>query len=214
MSSSDTLGYDHSNIIVVKLSPSSTYRDGQPDNFDVYRLYHPSEIIPTMMTTTSNDDSTLRLAEDTRRLLLKLRVKAWEDAVFRSSSTAIVGNDDDDRQGGRWSDGGNRIPILHFSDLTRDGDVGTGDVKFGRIDKRKCEEGDFVVASSHQRARLNEVRTKGRNFDTERQSDVDREVLRRLLVVICMAMFQTNGALESNVASIGRVEGKSLWHII
>ncbi|KAL3810117.1 hypothetical protein ACHAXA_008250 [Cyclostephanos tholiformis] len=199
-----------------------------------------------------------------RRLLLKLRVKAWEDAVFRSSSTAIVGNDDDDRQGGRWSDGfavwgagrngkdflkalspdvlskvvclvdvdqrkiesirwydnpsllgrGNRIPILHFSDLTRDGNVGTGDVKFGRIDKRKCEEGDFVVASSHQRARLNEVRTKGRNFDTERQSDVDREVLRRLPVVICMAMFQTNGALESNVASIGRVEGKSLWHII
>ncbi|KAL3810519.1 hypothetical protein ACHAXA_001871 [Cyclostephanos tholiformis] len=110
----------------------------------------------------------------------------------------------------RWYDNplllgrGNRIPILHFSDLVRDGKVRTSNVKFGRIDKRKCKEGNFVVALLHQRAQSNEVRTKGRNFDTERESDVNPEVLWRLPVVICVAMFRTNGALESNVASIGR----------
>ena len=44
-------------------------------------------------------------------------------------------------------------------------------------------------------------------------SSLDPSVIRDLPVVVCVAMYRTNGALESNVASIGRVEGKDLWHI-
>ena len=39
---------------------------------------------------------------------------------------------------------------------------------------------------------------------------IDPEVLCQLPVVVCVAMHRTNGALERNVASIGRVEGKDL----
>ena len=118
---------------------------------------------------------------------------------------------------------GNRIPILHFSALAKDDDVDTGDAKFGRINKRICVEDDFVVASSNQRAPSNgedhgperassSGATEKRN--RERESVVDPKFLRRLPVVVCVAMYRTNGALESNVASIGRVEGVDLWHVI
>ena len=33
-----------------------------------------------------------------------------------------------------------------------------------------------------------------------------------LPVVVCVAMYRTDGKLEENVATIGRVEGKNLWH--
>lgn len=149
------------NIIVVESSSSLfTDRDGRPDDCDVYRLYHPSEIRPTTTTTSTtttsgvsgddkvaNNTGTLRLAEDTRffyahlraggrlslhrtpepllsyrhrsgmsqssntprRLLLQLRARAWEDAVFRGASapSSAIGvvDDDDGRHGGRWSGG-------------------------------------------------------------------------------------------------------------
>ena len=129
--------------------------------------------------------------------------------------------------------GGRRIPILHFSVLAGGGggDVGgEGGAKFGRIDKKgECGRGDdFNVASSHHpRARSNgdgdgrERRappsggaTKKRKAGGGALDTIDPEVLRRLPVVVCVAMFRTNGALESNVASIGRIEGEDLWHMI
>jgi len=61
---------------------------------------------------------------------------------------------------------------LHFSVLASGDVVEEGEAKFGRIDKRKWGEDNFVVPS------------------------------------------WTNGALESNVASIGRIEGEDLWHLI
>ncbi len=160
MSSSDA-SRSENDIIIVE-SPSSslfTYSDGRHNERDFYRLYHPSEVLPTTMTTTTtfgdggdeivgNNNGTLRLAEDTRffyahlraggrlklhrtpepllsyrhrsgtsqssntprRLLLKLRAKAWEDAVFRGASTpssvaGVADDDDNDRHGGRWSGG-------------------------------------------------------------------------------------------------------------
>jgi hypothetical protein len=123
---------------------------------------------------------------------------------------------------------GNRIPIMHFSALARDNDDvggGIGDGKFGRIDKRKCIEDDFAVASSRQRTPSNDDcrdherasptgTTEERNRDGVREPIVDPNILRRLPVVVCVAMFRTNGALEDNVASIGRVEGVDLWHMI
>lgn len=37
-------------------------------------------------------------------------------------------------------------------------------------------------------------------------------ILSQLPVVVCVAMYRTNGALEHNVRSIGRTEGIDLWH--
>ncbi len=134
----------------------------------------------------------------------------------------------------KWYDnpallGGRRIPILHFSALARGGG-GVGDgggEKFGRIDKGRCGEDDLTVApSSHRRGvRSNEDRdgheralpsgaTKKRKGEERARDSIEPEVLRRLPVVVCVAMFRTNGALESNVASIGRIEGEDLWHVI
>ena len=130
---------------------------------------------------------------------------------------------------------GRRIPILHFSVLAggEGGDVicEAGVAKFGRIDKKgECGGGDdFTVAASshHPRARSNGdgdgrerrappsgATTKKRKAGGGALDPIDPEVLRRLPVVVCVAMFRTNGALESNVASIGRIEGEDLWHII
>ena len=36
--------------------------------------------------------------------------------------------------------------------------------------------------------------------------------LATLPVVVCVAMYRTHGILEKNVKSIGRIEGKNLWH--
>ena len=36
--------------------------------------------------------------------------------------------------------------------------------------------------------------------------------LRDLPVVVCVAMYRSNGVLEKNVANVGRVEGFDLWH--
>merc|ERR1712154_346791 len=37
------------------------------------------------------------------------------------------------------------------------------------------------------------------------------QLLPTLPVVVCVAMYRTNGVLESNVMSIGRTEGDDLW---
>ena len=113
---------------------------------------------------------------------------------------------------------------MHFSVLAGGGDAGGGGARFGRIDKGRCGGDDPAVASSHPRARSYEdadgremvppsgarqTRKAGKSLDP-----IDPDVLRRLPVVVCVAMFRTNGALESNVASIGRIEGEDLWHVI
>lgn len=41
---------------------------------------------------------------------------------------------------------------------------------------------------------------------------LDMELLQKVPVVVCVAMYRTNGVLERNVASIGRIEGQTLWH--
>lgn len=114
---------------------------------------------------------------------------------------------------------------MHFSVLASGDVIEEGEAKFGRIDKRKWGEDNFVVPSSHRRARQNEGHdgheqtspsgaTKKREREKKAHDSIDPEVLRRLPVVVCVAMYRTNGALESNVASIGRIEGEDLWHLI
>ncbi|KAL9182477.1 hypothetical protein ACHAXT_013129 [Thalassiosira profunda] len=190
-----------------------------------------------------------------RKLLLRLRAKAWEDIVYHGNSSA--GNCACWSKGfavwGAGRDGkdfvkalspkvakkvvcfvdvdkkkieqvkcydnpvlGLRIPILHFSELAR----GAAKETFGRIEK-KCEDNTFDVAS--KKAQIDQPDEKSgtppkpkvnSNPKKKRVDAIDPEVLRQLPVVVCVAMYRTNGALESNVVSIGRAEGVDLWHIV
>jgi hypothetical protein len=112
--------------------------------------------------------------------------------------------------------GNRRIPILHFSVLAKR-DV-SGEVKFGHIDKKRCGEDQFSLVSVQwietnnicNQTHKNNKSSKNKKSDT---SSIEPEVLQQLPVVVCVAMYRSNGALESNVESIGRTEGVDLWHI-
>lgn len=204
-----------------------------------------------------------------RKLLLKLRAKAWEDLIFHGGMKAScdcktlssnnakwtngfaiwgAGRDGKDFLKAlspaaiskvvcfvdvdqkkikqiKWYDnpalGGRRIPILHFSELAKTKVLEEG--AFGRIDK-KYGDSNFDVVSK-QTAKPNsstscEVPLTAKKKNTQRnkkkspQVSIDPDVLKNLPVVVCVAMYRTNGALESNVSSIGRTEGDDLWHII
>ena len=169
-----------------------------------------------------------------RRLLLKLRTKAWEDIVFNREDAwgagfAIWGGGRDGRDFLKAlspsvaakvvcfvdvdekkieqikyydnPDFGRRIPILHFTQLAKK----LGESSFGKIEKT-CNKNTFDL--TRQAGEKRET-VKGKT----RPSEIEPGVLHELPVVVCVAMYRTNGALERNVASIGRVEGKNLWHI-
>ena len=193
-----------------------------------------------------------------RKLLLKLRTKAWEDLIFYSSlsggacnntiwSSGFViwgaGRDGKDFLKAlgpevaskvvcfvdvdqkkietiKWYEnpamGGRRIPILHFSVLAKEDISDEG--KFGHIDKKRCCEDQFSLVSK-QRIESNDRIScqRGKKMTktkTKSETSIDPEILHELPVVVCVAMYRSNGALESNVASIGRVEGVDLWHLI
>jgi hypothetical protein len=103
-----------------------------------------------------------------------------------------------------------RIPIVHFSfaicdqeqreQLTRSWQEGLDDAHFGRIVKNKMAAGTGGKAPPAKKRRL------------ACNHAVDLSLLPELPVVVCVAMYRTNGALESNVKLIGRTEGKDLWH--
>jgi hypothetical protein len=129
----------------------------------------------------------------------------------------------------KWYDNptlGKRIPIWHFSVLRNsksNEDTSISPTVFGRIDKRKQN------ALSHFRNQLigdqeshTDLHSKTHDQDqSEGQHNVShlnnlpmtQEELTTLPVVVCVAMYRTSGAMESNVASIGRIEGENLWHI-
>jgi glycosyltransferase involved in cell wall biosynthesis len=190
-----------------------------------------------------------------RKLLLHLRAKAWEDAVFHGESSTLWKNGFAVWGAGR--DGkdfikalspevvskivclvdvdekkidlikyyenpdllgkGKRIPILHFSVLAKDEKVVV--TKFGRIDKKTNGEDNFAQQSNEDvdvdepASKSGERKIIHDKRDKEHEP-IDPKVLRQLPVVVCVAMYRTNGALESNVASIGRIEGNDLWHVI
>jgi hypothetical protein len=192
-----------------------------------------------------------------RRLLIKLRARAWEDLIFYGTSSgsrcnnakwtkgfAIWGAGRDGKEflkalspavaskvicfvdvdqkkieTTKWyanpALGDIRIPILHFSMLAKR-DI-SEEVKFGHIDKKRCGGEQFsistkqyAVAYDHNHKPKNGKINKNSKSDTSIQS----ETLQQLPVVVCVAMYRSNGALESNVASIGRCEGVDLWHLI
>lgn len=188
-----------------------------------------------------------------RKLLLQLRAKAWEDAVFHGKSSAtwkhgfavwgagrdgkdfikalspeavsnivcLVDVDEKKIDLIKYYDNpdllgkGKRIPILHFSVLAKD-EKGF-ETKFGRIDKKKTRRGNFAQQSNKD---VDEPATKSgerkiiHDKRDKEHKPIDPKVLRQLPVAVCVAMYRTNGALESNVASIGRIEGNDLWHVM
>lgn len=203
-----------------------------------------------------------------RKLLLRLRAKAWEDLVFygnangscsngaRSNNNTIwatgfgiwgAGRDGKDFlkalssevaskvicfvdvdqkkiEKVKWYDnpallGGKRIPILHFSVLAKSTISDQVVTTFGHIEK-KCIGDEFDILSKNREQTYKDDKRETKPFlsnSKKKQAmsnvSIDPDVLRQLPVVVCVAMYRTNGALESNVASIGRVEGTDLWHI-
>ena len=185
-----------------------------------------------------------------RRLLLRLRAKAWEDMVYKNNALSwtngfavwgagrdgkdfikalshevaakvvcFVDVDQKKIETVKWYEnpvllGKRKIPILHFSVLSNDSSKSSE--SFGHIDKRTRREDTFnIVSKKTEPSQIETVaprenKQKGKKKDAQ----IDSEVLQQLPVVVCVAMYRTNGALEANVKSIDRTEGKDLWHII
>eukprot|EP00980_Cylindrotheca_fusiformis_P003776 scaffold834_cov123-Cylindrotheca_fusiformis.AAC.23 len=110
------------------------------------------------------------------------------------------------------------IPIIHFSYLAKDIEVGntlrkeweeniTNEVISGRIDKSR---------SSDKKTYSREIRSVKRQRTAKAPklhiSGLSQQKLQKLPVVVCVAMYRTNGALEKNVKAIDRTEGEDLWH--
>jgi glycosyltransferase involved in cell wall biosynthesis len=111
-----------------------------------------------------------------------------------------------------------KIPIVHFSLLVSDPEVrnklmeswqqgdDSGNRGVGRIDKSRPTGGEHSIDASAPPVKKRRLHSIG-HLD-----DLDLDVLPKLPVLVCVAMYRTNGALEYNVSRIGRTEGNDLWH--
>jgi len=118
-----------------------------------------------------------------------------------------------------------KIPILHFSLLASDPDVrqrlqrcweegeynSRNEPGFGRIDKSKPEN-RLAKPKNDEHKGFPQPPKKKRRLYSVKEDVLDFTILPQLPVVVCVAMYRTNGALEHNVKSIGRTEGLDLWH--
>lgn len=207
-----------------------------------------------------------------RKLLLNLRVMAFEDSILRTDARwadsdfviwgagrdgkdffkslspdlrmrvrCFVDVDEKKIVAGFYAnrDLGVKIPIVHFSLLAKDPDVRRmcleDDISFGRITKGAKKEqisddatGDSADTQTYEdggmstrkkRQNINHVddapakkRKILHNLGTIDSKELDLDSLTKIPVVVCVAMYRTNGVLEKNVKSIGREEGVDLWH--
>jgi glycosyltransferase involved in cell wall biosynthesis len=121
-----------------------------------------------------------------------------------------------------------KIPIVHYSLLATDPAVrlelqraferstvdDLNEPGFGKIDKSKPSKASLSAADgngNHEQEAAPPPRKK-RRLHTTAPGVLNLAILPELPVVVCVAMYRTNGALEHNVKSIGRTEGKDLWH--
>ena len=134
---------------------------------------------------------------------------------------------------------GLKIPIVHFSLLAADLKIRQQLLDelqnenqsdgFGRIDKSKSVEskpGQGIIGAreqedQHRQLKRPKLEHKPSIVSKTEQvipatlqvtNSVDLSLLPLLPVVVCVAMYRTNGALERNVGMVGRTEGKTLWH--
>jgi glycosyltransferase involved in cell wall biosynthesis len=130
------------------------------------------------------------------------------------------------------------VPVRHFSVLAPHGNDNSSEengdsngnadnhhtVKeyFGHIDKKRRRSDDDTTPASAQENVASLIALPSRDVvvvkhDTNNKAktkvdDIDQLLLTSLPVVVCVAMYRTSGALEKNVATIGRTEGVDLWH--
>ena len=114
-----------------------------------------------------------------------------------------------------------KVPIVHFSLLVRDTKLRASMIQeweegsneeesIGRIDKSRPSTHSLIAAHEstpgpkRKKQRLSKRKTHSNDFDPS--------FLPNLPVVVCVAMYRTNGILEKNVQRIGRTEGVDLWH--
>mmetsp|Transcript_13577 Transcript_13577/g.31847 ORF Transcript_13577/g.31847 Transcript_13577/m.31847 type:complete len:562 (+) Transcript_13577:100-1785(+) len=117
-----------------------------------------------------------------------------------------------------------KIPIVHFSFLIpgqkeqeivrsewmHNYTIGNKSI-IGRIDKSK---GGIALRSpgGSQPKKKQKLASVGTPTHILQDRGLDRKLLSRIPVVVCVAMYRTNGVLENNVRRIGRKEGETLWH--
>lgn len=106
-----------------------------------------------------------------------------------------------------------RIPIIHFSWLSNNAaESDDNEVVFGRIDKSRNDGNVGKDATSNKREHVGENNVPKKRSKAKIPDGLDVNILSKLPVVVCVALGRTNGALEANVKSVGRTEGKDLWH--
>jgi len=143
---------------------------------------------PLLMYRHSDDNSNLS-SKTPRKLIMRLRLKSFEERILRES-------------GGNWSDGfvvwgAGRDGKEFIKSLSPDL---LPRVKFiVDVDEKK------IAAGYHHRNRNIHIDIK--NFRV-----LQEEEFKGLPVVVCVAMYRTGGKLEENVRSVGRTEGVDLWH--
>ena len=118
------------------------------------------------------------------------------------------------------------VPIIHFSFLIKDPDLrskiqyeweeglNTNDTIIGRIDKSKNTKTATDYGNDDDAAppEAKRQKTLKRNSSKLQIRELSSHLLRQLPVVVCVAMYRTNGVLERNVKTVGRTEGLDLWH--
>jgi len=110
-----------------------------------------------------------------------------------------------------------KIPIVHFSLLVKDLQTQKKlleeNTNFGLINKSKAAKppGDNQPATKKQKT-LEKQQPVVVAALPQVAKALDLRMLVELPVVVCVAMNRTSGALENNVAAVGRQEGFDLWH--
>ena len=115
------------------------------------------------------------------------------------------------------------IPIIHFSYLAKDSrlrhkmqkeweDNTSNNQILGRIDKTRKQSQIPTNTTLSMDSTQQSKRRRLAQVPTLKMSGLSQAKLERIPVVVCVAMYRTNGELERNVKAIGRVEGKDLWH--
>ena len=151
-------------------------------------------------------------------------VKALSDGS-RSRVYCFVDVDEKKIDAGYYNnhDLGLRVPIVHFSLLARDSNVRNDlrlkweegaceDEIVGRINKKRPSHEDCIVRNKLIIPQISSRQKKRRKTQPLCSENFDPSIMPDLPVVVCVAMYRTNGVLEKNVNSVGRVEGVDLWH--
>lgn len=115
-----------------------------------------------------------------------------------------------------------KIPIVHFSFLAEYDDTrqrlqmewenggAARDAVCGRIDKSRD---GIITQTPVEPPKPKKAKTEiNKPMAKLKDRGLNHNLLQTLPVVVCVAMYRTNGVLERNVASINRTEGKTLWH--